>query len=116
MAWGLWVLGYPDQALKKIQEALALAQELSRPYSLAFALYFAAGLHQLRREGQAAQEQAEAVITLAGEQGLAWGMILRGWALAEQGQEEKGIAQMCQGLAARRATGQSCYGHIFLPY
>ena len=41
------VLGYPDQALKRSQEALTLAQELSHPYSLAFALNFAAWLHQL---------------------------------------------------------------------
>ncbi len=33
------------------------------------------------------------------------GTNLRGWVLAEQGQEEKGIAQMVQGLAAYRATG-----------
>ena len=29
----------------------------------------------------------------------------RGWALAQQGQEEEGIAQIRQGLAASRATG-----------
>jgi predicted ATPase len=49
------------------------------------------------------------VITLCGEQGfpfwLAWGTIIRGWALAEQSQGEEGIAQMRQGLAAWRATG-----------
>ena len=82
---------------------------MSHPFSLAFALSFAARLHQFRREGQAAQERAEAVITLSTEQGfpywLAWGTILRGWALAEQGQGEEGIAQMRQGLAAYRATG-----------
>jgi predicted ATPase len=33
------------------------------------------------------------------------GTILRGWARAEQGQTEKGIAQVRQGLAAFRATG-----------
>ena len=38
-AWTLWHLGYPDQALKRSQEALTLAQELSHPFSLAFALY-----------------------------------------------------------------------------
>jgi predicted ATPase len=58
---------------------------------------------------QAAQEQAEAAIAVCTEQGfpywLAMGTILRGWAMAEQGQEEKGIAQMRQGLAAYRATG-----------
>ena len=52
VAWTLWFLGYPDQALKRSHEALTLAQELSHPYSLAFALVFAAVLHQFRREGQ----------------------------------------------------------------
>ena len=41
-ALALWHLGYPDQALKSIHDALTLAQELSHPYSLAFALLFAA--------------------------------------------------------------------------
>jgi tetratricopeptide (TPR) repeat protein len=34
-AWTLWYLGYPDQSLKRSHEALALAEELSHPYSLA---------------------------------------------------------------------------------
>src|SRR5262249_30534302 len=63
-AWVLWHLGYPDQSLKKSHEALALTQKLAHPYSLATALYFAAELHQYRREGQAAQERAEGAITL----------------------------------------------------
>ena len=61
-------------------------------------------LHQYRREEHATQERAEALITLATEHGfpqrLQWGTILRGWALAEQGQAEEGIAQIRQGLAA----------------
>ncbi len=105
----LWLLGYPDQALKKTYEALTLAKELSHPYSLVFALGFAAWLHLLRREGQATQERAEACITLSTEQQfphwLAWGTILQGWALAEQGQGEEGIALIHQGLAASRAIG-----------
>jgi TOMM system kinase/cyclase fusion protein len=108
-AWALWYLGYPDQALRRIHEALTLAQELSHPFSLAFALAFAAWLHQLRREEQAAQEWAAAAIALSTDQGfpfwVAWGTILRGWALAEQGQRAKGIAQMRQGITAWRATG-----------
>ena len=78
----------------------------------------AAMLHQFRREGQAAQEQAEAVIALSTEQGfpywLAWGTILRGWALAEQGQEEEGIAQIRQGLAAYQATGAELWRPYYL--
>src|SRR5262249_50743741 len=40
-ALALWHLGYPDQALKRSQEALTLAQELSRPFSLVYALGYA---------------------------------------------------------------------------
>jgi adenylate cyclase len=42
-------LGYPDQARQRSREALTLAQELAHPFSLAYTLYFAAFLHQLRR-------------------------------------------------------------------
>ncbi|HJY82157.1 MAG TPA: hypothetical protein VKK81_13880, partial [Candidatus Binatia bacterium] len=105
----LWCLGYPDQALQRIHAALTLAQELSHPYSLAYALDFAATLHQFQREGQAAQELAEALLALSIEQGfalfLAEGTIARGWALVEQGQGEEGITQIRQGMAACQAIG-----------
>src|SRR5262249_40611069 len=104
-----WYLGYPDQALKRSHAALTLAGELSHPYSLVYALDHAAWLHQYRREGQAAQERAEAEIALCTEQGfaffLAHGALQRGWAWTEQGQGEEGVAQIQQGLAAWRATG-----------
>jgi predicted ATPase len=108
MARALWFLGYPDQALQRSQAALTLAEELADPFSLGFALVFAAGLHQLRREGQAAQQRAEAGIALASEQEFAplvsAGTIRRGWALAEQGRIEEGLEQMHKGLTARRTT------------
>jgi len=45
---------------------------------------------------------------------LAWGTILHGWALAERGQGEEGIAQVQQGWAACRATGVEVYRPYFL--
>ena len=71
MSWALWLLGYPDQALCRSQETLALVQTLAHPYSLANALFFAAMFHQFRREALAAQELAAATVCLATEQGLA---------------------------------------------
>jgi predicted ATPase len=118
-AWAaltLWLLGYPDQALESIHGALSLARELAHPLSLAYALDWAAMLHRFRREADAAQEHTAAAITLSTERGfafyLAWGTILHGWALAEQGQGDEGIAQICRGLAAYRAIG----GQGGLPY
>jgi predicted ATPase len=106
----LWCLGYPAQAARWSQEALALAQGLAHPYSLAVTRFWAAYLHHRRREAPAAQAQAEALLTLATAQGFSlyvgYGTWLRGWALAIQGQDEAGLAQMHQGLAAILATGQ----------
>ncbi|MDH3599353.1 MAG: AAA family ATPase [Candidatus Tectomicrobia bacterium] len=108
-AWCLWVLGYPAQALQKSHETLTLAQELSRPYYLAHALYFAALVHQFRREEHLTRERAEAAMAICAEQGyahyLAAATILQGWAQAAQGQDEAGLAQLRQGLAAAQATG-----------
>ncbi|HEV8718957.1 MAG TPA: adenylate/guanylate cyclase domain-containing protein [Candidatus Binatia bacterium] len=112
----LWMLGYPDQAVKKSQEALALAQELAHPNTLAAALVFASWFYQLCREGQRTKERAEAAITLSTEQGLpfwlAAGESYRGWSLAEEGQGEEGIARIRQGLAAYRATGAEVQSRI----
>jgi predicted ATPase len=117
-AWILWLLGYPDQALARSQEAVALAEGLSHPFSLALALGSAALCHLFRREEQVARERAEAVVRLSTEQGfpfwLAWGTIVRGWALAEQGQVEEGIAQMQQGLAAFQAMGVELFRPHYL--
>jgi predicted ATPase len=116
----LWLRGYPDQALRRSHEALTLARRLSHPFSLASALDLAAILYQSRREGQAAQERAEAAVALAREQGFPYwaaiGTIVRGWALAEQGHIEEGIAQMRQGLAAWRATGAEARWTYFLTF
>jgi predicted ATPase len=117
-AFALWVLGYPDQALNRGQEALTLTQELSHPFSLAFALNSVVALYQMRREAQKAQERNEALINLCTEQGFsqysAYGTFRRGWVLAAQGQVEAGIAQMQQGIVALQAigTGESQSGFL----
>jgi predicted ATPase len=112
----LWSQGYPDQALTSVQETLTLAQEHPHRFSLGRALVSAAWLHQLRREGQLGQAWAEAAMTLSTEQGfphwLVVGTVLRGWALAAQGQGAEGIAQMHQAAAARRGAGAK----LVLPY
>jgi adenylate cyclase len=107
--WALWHLGYPEQALKRGNEALALAQTLSHPLSFAFAEFFFGILRQYRREARAAQETAEALMALSTEHGLTdwlgWATALRGWAMVEQEPNEEGIAHIQEGLAASRAVG-----------
>ena len=117
-AWSLWFLGLPDEALTRIQEALSLARELSEPHGLVHALFFAAILHQLRREERLAQEHAEAAIAVAREHGMvmyqAVATTTRGWALIEQGVDEEAVEEMRQGLAAHQATGANLMCPHFL--
>jgi predicted ATPase len=112
MAYGavtLLCLGYPDQALRSMQAARRLADELSNPFDVARALYFGAFTHLCRREARLTRELAEALMGLSSEQGFALlqngGMILHGWSLAEQGCAGEGICQMRQGLTGWQATG-----------
>jgi predicted ATPase len=112
----LWLLGYPDQAMARVRDGLALAAELAHPFSDAFALALVSIVCQLRREGQDAYDHAEAGVTLSSEQGfpfwLALSAFLRGWALTALGQREEGMIQMRQGLAGWRAIGSE----LFVPY
>ena len=114
----LWLLGYPDQALRQLHAAHALAQELVHPPSLAFARMLTAIAYQLRRETDAAHEQAEALIALATEQGFAlfraMGGILRGGTTTALGQWGEQIGQIRRDLAAVRETGSALWEPLFL--
>jgi predicted ATPase len=110
------LLGYPDQGQVRNDKAVTLAQQMSHPFSLSIALSGAAIFHQICRAVHFTQERAEAVINLATEQGfphfMALGSLLRGWALAHQGQAKEGIEQLHQDLTTYRATG----AEILRPY
>ena len=117
-ALALWLLGYPDQALQRSHEAISLATELAHPYSLIYALVWAATIRQFRREQQAALELTEPIMALAREQGfalwVAWGTILQGWELSERRRGTEGIAQIREGTAAWRSTGAELFHPHFL--
>jgi predicted ATPase len=106
LAWTLWTLGYPDQAQERNREAIAYAQQLQHPMSLAFALGLAAIVQNACRDPQAGSERAEALITLANEHGLpfwvALGSIVRGRALVQGGRAHEGLAQLQQAMQERR--------------
>jgi class 3 adenylate cyclase/predicted ATPase len=109
-ALALAFLGYPDQAFRLNQANFALSRELAHPYSQIYTLLNSAGLHQLYRQSEAAQESLHALITLCNEQGgvpmwLGFGTILQGWVLTEQGQREEGITRMYEGFVLYQSAG-----------
>ena len=115
----LWLLGYPAQARERSQEALTLAWEWARPYSLANALSWAAWLHQCRREGLLMQERVEASLTLATEHGLAelaaLGSIMRGWVWVERGQGEEGSPRCARAWPPTAPPAQRCTSRTSAP-
>ena len=107
--WTLWCLGYPDQALGRVNDAIATAQSLSNPFSLDAAEFFSTMVRALRREPHIVHETAERVIAFSAEHGfgfwLLFGPSWRGWAMAEQGQHEEGIELMRQTLFITHEAG-----------
>jgi class 3 adenylate cyclase/DNA-binding winged helix-turn-helix (wHTH) protein/tetratricopeptide (TPR) repeat protein len=118
LAWTLWQLGFPDLALNRSEEALALAKHCSHPYVLARALHYAASVHQFRRETASVLTCAAALIALAQEHGftryLGRGMVMQGWGWVEQGAAEEGLEQLRQGIAVCRSVADEAGLPVFL--
>jgi predicted ATPase len=118
ISWALWCLGYPDQALDRVEKALTLARDLSEPHGLAHTLFFAAVIHQLRRDEPLAKVFAEAAFAISAEHGLLLYLgattVTRGWTLIEEGKEQEAIEVIRQGLASYRATGTELLRPHFL--
>jgi predicted ATPase len=109
----LWCLGYPEQALQRGQEALALARELGHPFSLGDVLCHGGCLfNKMRRDARALKASAEELARLSNETMPAWpaaAVCSRGWALAKLEDFREGIRRIREGLAAKQALGVRCY-------
>ncbi len=109
----LWLLGYPDQALRICAEARRYADTSQHPFSEAMARTISLRVHQFRGEAAIIAGQANAAIALCEEHEfvhyLAMCLVLRGWASVQQGEFEKGIAEIQEGLEKERATGALLY-------
>jgi predicted ATPase len=108
-AWSLWLLGYPDQALDRGNQTLALLDRITHPYTQSRALYWNAVLHHFRREWSIVDVRAAGAMKSASEHGFALvraaGQIMHGAALTAQGQGTAGSEQIREGLEAYRITG-----------
>jgi predicted ATPase len=79
------LMGYPDQAVKAVEEAVDLARRLKHPFTLAIVLAFASFVHQLRKEALRVRELTQTGMDVCTEQSipayLAVGRILNAWAM-----------------------------------
>ncbi|HWN44285.1 MAG TPA: AAA family ATPase, partial [Thermoanaerobaculia bacterium] len=101
LSWVLWFLGYPDQALARSQEMLAIARDLGQPFSLACALFFAGELRAFRREPDEVRAINEELLELSTRQEFPYWRIMgtaqRGWLRTQEGKAEEGVADIRAG-------------------
>jgi predicted ATPase len=119
LALVLWMLGLPEQARRSSVAAFQWAAELDQANLTAHVRNFAgAGLAELLGDVAAVRAHAEAIIELAERHSLGYwrvnGLILRGWALAQEGAAEAGIELMRRNAADRAALGVGWYQARYL--
>jgi DNA-binding SARP family transcriptional activator/predicted ATPase len=109
------LLGYPDRAQAQLDETLALAERTQHPHTIAFALSFATLLDvELRRIDLCLQRAAQTV-ALCEQHGfpmfLALSKALYGWALAQLGEVERGLAE----FAEARTVEKEIQAEVMMP-
>jgi predicted ATPase len=109
LALALWHLGFPDRSLQLNGEMIELARAINHLFSLGYALHHTGWLYQHCRLGVQAQAVAEEQIRVATEQGFnlwrASGTLYAASGLLLQGQSERGLRLLQEGLDAYRGTG-----------
>jgi len=109
LSWTLWMQGYPEQALAKVEPALKLAEQINHPYTTAQAALLAADSYHFLSDWPKCQAQAERGLELASKWHFPFSQagctMHRGAALVRQGHLESGIEILRQGVDAWMATG-----------
>jgi class 3 adenylate cyclase/predicted ATPase len=109
LSWDLWFLGYPDQALSRVSEALALGEHLRQPYTVAFAHYMTSVVHLLRGDAARAFHSAEKSYEMSREQRFSLYEILsrisRGRAAGDLGRIEEARTEIAMGIDQAQRGG-----------
>jgi DNA-binding SARP family transcriptional activator len=115
-AHALWLLGYPQVALRHGQDAVQLACDLAQPFNQAVAAAYLALLHQFCADEVTARASAERALAITTEYKApyyrAWSAILVSYALACEQPNAATIACLRESISAFTATG----ARLRLPY
>jgi predicted ATPase len=119
LSWALWHLGHVDQALEVASEAMELAEGLSHPHTLVFAICHARGFMDLfRRRCEDTSSYARLVVSICNENGfLHWvncGVILDGWATVCRGELDRGMETLREGVVGWQKAGARLWMPMFL--
>jgi len=101
----LWALGYPDRALERGRETLAIARTQREPLTCSFAMLVLQGVLAYRGDGAEAVELGHECIAICREHGLPqeaeWSRSFQGAALVGLGRVGEGIDLLTDSLAVQ---------------
>jgi len=117
-SWAQWILGYPDQALRQLNEAVNIARKLGHPHSLAFVLLTACELNWFLGDFPQINKDTEELVPFCEKNGFiyigAHGYFYRGERAVLEGKVKEGITQMRQSLAIMEGTGtMTCFSRLW---
>ena len=94
----LWLLGYPEQAQERCDEAIGFAQELGHPGTRIISTESRLILSMCQRDHHDVAQQTKILLELYRVEQknnmVAWTNAARGWAMFEQGKREAGMGMM----------------------
>jgi class 3 adenylate cyclase/predicted ATPase len=106
-ALSLWLLGFPERSLGAIREAMAWAQTLAHAGTMAHGMDYRLMVHRYRGDVPVVRRYAEEMMAFGEKHDLpvqrAQGKVFLGWATAEEGELERGLALMHEGLEVQKA-------------
>jgi class 3 adenylate cyclase/predicted ATPase len=118
--WVLWLLGYPEAALRDTDDALKNARETGQAASLMFALHFTAVPLILCGDYARAAALAQELCALADEKDLPFwkinGSLYKGSLFALTGNASKAVQLIASGITAVRPTGVTAWMPRWLSY
>ena len=108
-AWNLWLLGFPDQAARKIEENLRWTREVNHANTTGLVLCYGVNIANIwLRRPDRVEGAAREALRLAEENSLAlwhaWAQIHLGWALSQQG-TAPGLDEIEAGLREAHQMG-----------
>jgi len=115
-----WLLGYPDVAIQRSEEMLALAQKLSHPFSLAYAFNCKAWFALYSKQVTKALQAADALMAVAVKNEFPFFIMLsnliRAWVAIQLDQPEQAINQIEETLKMWKSVGAVLARHCHLTF
>ena len=119
-SWALWLLGYPEAALRDTDHALKDAREIAQAATLMFALYVTGFTHIFCGNYEVAMAQCDELVELADHKSAVLaksiGMMQRGMLFTLTGKASEAMQMMTSGNTGFRSTESTLWRPLYVSH